>query len=296
MNWVLLAGLALGPLLLARMAHLKPAPGGIVVSPTAPKLDMEVVVDSSPDNPVVKPLVASLTGMRPQPTSIVIEEGATPTGQASMTVVVEPQVVFATPEALDRIAAALVDSPRLAVFPWQKTSSRVEALSTFFVLASTMTNGAFSLLAGIGTMARRYPSGLQAWRAGSTGAAKVFGGGHVIAERRFEGGLRDIVDGWSRRIANMRAADPAALLLTIAFFYAITSCAIRLFIDPSWANFGLYAASVFAISLCIRQVGKFARLATAFYPVTLLFFYVIAIRASLTLRSQRARGKKTASR
>lgn len=296
MNLFLLAGLALGPLLLARIAHLKPAPTGIVVRPDAPKLDMEVVIDASPDDAAVKPLIASLTGQRPQPKSVVVEPGAEPTGKCAMTVVVEPQVVFATPEALDRIAAALQKDSRLAVYPWQKTSSRGEALSTFFVLASAMTNGAFSLLAGIGTEARRYPTGLQAYRAGSSGKAKVFGGGHVIAEKRFHGGVKEQIDGWTNRMALARAADPAALLLTIAFFYAITSVAVRFFANPGWTTFGMYAAAVFAISLCIRQVGKFARLATALYPLTLLFFFAIALRASLTMRAQRAKAAKAAKR
>lgn len=286
MNWFLLAGLVFGPLLLARFPRLKPAPTGIEVRPFAPKLDMEVLIDASPDDPSVKPLVASLTGARPQPASIVIEPGATATGKHAMAVQIDPNVVFATPEALDRIAAALEKSPRLAVFPWQKTSSRVEALSTFFVLASAMT---------IGTPAKRYPTGLQAWKAGSTGRARVFAGGHVVAEKRFHGGVKEIVDGWSQRIANTRAADPASLLLTIAFFYSITSIAVRFAADPTMLNFGMYAAAVFAISLSIRQVGKFARLATAIYPLTLLFFYAIALRTSLTLRGQRAKAARSAN-
>lgn len=287
MNWYLLAGLVFGPLLLARFPRLKPAPTGIEVRPFAPKLDMEVLIDASPDDPAVKPLIASITGARPQPASVVVEPGAVATGKHAMAVQIDPNVVFATPEALDRIAAALETSPRLAVFPWQKTSSRVEALSTFFVLAAAMT---------IGRPAVRYPAELQAWKLNSTGRAKVFLGGHVVAEKRVHGGFKEIVDGWSQRIANTRAADPASLLLTIAFFYAITSVAVRFAMTPSLTNFGMYAAAVLAISVSIRQVGKFARLATAIYPLTLLFFYAIALRTSLTLRAQRARGRKTASR
>lgn len=287
MNWYLLAGLLFGPLLLARFPRLKPAPTGIEVRPFAPKLDMEVLIDASPDDPAVKPLIASITGARPQPASVVVEPGATATGAHAMAVQIDPHVVFATPEALDRIAAALETSPRLAVYPWQKTSKRTEALSTFFVLGAMMT---------IGRPAVRYPAELQAWKLGSTGRAKVFAGGHVVAEKRFDGGVKDIADGWSARIANTRAADPASLLLTIAFFYSLTSIAVRFAMNPSLVNFGMYAAAVLAISVSIRQVGKFARLATAIYPLTLLFFYAIALRTSLTLRAQRARGRKTASR
>ena len=129
-------------------------------------------------------------------------------------------------------------------------------------------------------------------KTGATGPGRVFGGGHIVAERRFPNGVRELLDGWTRRIVDTRAAHPLALLCTIAFFYGAAATAVRLFADPSWAHFWWYAAFVFAISLCLRQVGKFARLATAIYPVTLACFFVVAARASFKLRSHRARAAR----
>ena len=264
MDFITLAELVLGPLMLAlaRVPHLAPAPGGIVVSPTAPVLDMNVIGSAG-----------VTTSQRPQPSQA---------ADAAMLVTIEPGVTLASPEALDRLAYALESDPVIAVRPWQRTVKRYEALSTFFVLASAMT--------------RQVPTGLVARRAGATDRPRVYAGGHIVAERRYSNGVRELIDGWTRRIVETRAAHPLGLLCTIAFFYGAAATFVRLVVDPSWAHFGWYAAFVFAISLCLRQVGKFARLATAIYPVTLAFFFVIAARASFKLRSDRVRAARVAKR
>jgi hypothetical protein len=152
-----------------------------------------------------------------------------------------------------------------------------------------MSNGAVT---AFGFKTRRRPDGLVARRRDFTGEARVYGGGHIVAERRYPNGVGELVDGWTRRIQSTRAAHPFALLLTIVYFYGAAVTAVRLAADPTWAHFGWYAAYVFSLSICIRQLGKFARLATLLYPVTLAFFFAIALRASLTLRGQRARGAR----
>jgi len=276
LDFVSLTELVLGPLMLARVPHLRPAPGGIVVRPDAPELDMTVI--ASP---------AQITSQRPQPKHV-IERDESPDGTTSMLVTIAPAVTLASPEALDRIAAEL-EHHAVAVYPWQKTVKRYEALSTFFVLASAMTTGAFTVLP---LRPRRIPVSVRGVKGERIGKLKVFGGGHIVAERRYADGVRDLVDGWTRRIADTRAAHPVALLGTIAFFFGAAVTAVRLIVDPSWANFGWYAAYVFAISLCLRQVGKFARLATAIYPVTLAFFLAIAVRASFKLRAARVRAAR----
>jgi hypothetical protein len=227
---LLLVGLVLGPVLLARLPRLPAAPGPIVVSPSA-KVDLTVLVDGQP---------AELPTQRPLPSN---------TG--GPTVTMAPTVQLATPEALLRVATALEDNPAIAVYPWRKTATRKEALATFFVLYEAMT------------MARSAPPTAFVARrpdASDDTAPKVYLGGHIVAER--------IATGWAARDTR---EHPLALVLTVAFFVACALCAIRFALDPSWATFGTYAAAVFAISLCLRQVGKFARLATIVYPVTLLY-------------------------
>jgi hypothetical protein len=228
---LLLVGLGLGPLLLARFPRLPAAPGPIVVSPTA-TVDLTVLVDGKPaDLPTQRPL---------------------PTNSGGPTVTMAPTVQLATPEALLQIATALEQHPSIAVYPWRKTASRKEALATFFVLYEAMTMAPSAP-----------PTGLVA---GDATKPRVYLGGHVVAER--------IATGWDTRDTR---EQPVALLLTIVFFVACALCAIRLAIDPSWAAFAMYAAAVFAISLCLRQVGKFARLATIIYPVTLVYWTVVAL-------------------
>jgi hypothetical protein len=240
---LLVVGLLLGPLLLARLPKLPPAPGGIVVSPTAPPLDMRVVIKGDADDPQVKPLVASLTGQRPQPSNH---------ADAGALVTIEPQVQLATPEALDRIAAELERHPHIAVFPWQKATERSDALGTFVALFDAMTISRATP-----------PTGLVARRAGDQSPPRVYLGGHVVAERPT-----------SR--PNM-ASSPLPLLGALVFLAAVTIAATQLLLDPSWVHVGWYAAAVFSTSVCIRQIGKYARLATLVYPVTLAYFVAVTL-------------------
>jgi hypothetical protein len=233
---LLLVGLLLGPLMLARLPRLPVAPGDVVVSPFA-KVDLTVLVDGQPaELPTQRPLPANTGGP---------------------TVVMAPTVQLATPEALLRVATALEDNPVIAVYPWRKTASRKEAFATFFVLYEAMT---MAPSAPPTAFVARRPD------AADDAVPKVYLGGHVVAER--------IATGWDKQETR---EQPLALVLTIAFFVACALCAVRLALDPSWGTFATYAAAVFAISLCLRQVGKFARLATIVYPITLVYWAVVAL-------------------
>jgi hypothetical protein len=214
-----------------------PKAPGEVVVSPKATVDLTVLVDGKP---------VELPTQRPLPTN-----------RGGPTVTMEPTVQLATPEALLCIATALEEHPSIAVYPWRKTATRKEALATFFVLYEAMTMAPSAP-----------PTGLVARRADvADGTAPyVYLGGHIVAER--------IAEGWDRRDTR---EQPLALLGTIAFFVACASCAVRFVLDPSWGTFGLYAASVFAISLCLRQVGKFARLATVVYPITLVYWTAHAL-------------------
>jgi hypothetical protein len=233
---LLLAGLVLGPLVLARVPRLPAAPGPVVLSPTA-TVNLTVLVDGKP---------AELPTQRPLPSN-----------SGGPTVTMEPTVQLATPEALLRIATALEEFPAIAVYPWRKTASRKEALATFFVLYEAMTMAPSAP-----------PTGLVARRpdAAEDAAPHVYLGGHVVAER--------IAEGWATRDTR---EQPLKLLLTMLFFVACALCAVRFVAYRTWGGFALYAVAVFAVSLCLRQVGKFARLATIVYPVTLLYWAALSL-------------------
>lgn len=249
-----MAGLALGPLVLARVRHFAPAPGGIVVSPTAPKLDMRVVIKAEDDDPRAKPLIATLTGQRPQPSDA---------PDAGAVVTIEPQVQLASPEALDRIASALETHPHIAVYAWQKGTERADALNIFFALLEAMT-----------LTPKDPPTALVARAAGADGPPVIYFGGHIVAEKP--------IPAWTRR---ERASDPVKLVITLAFLAAVAAAVVQLALAPSWVHFGWYAASVFALSLCVRQIGKYTRLATLVYPISLAWFVAMTVRG-LFVRSR----------
>ncbi len=254
MLYLLLAGAILGPLLVARVRHLPPAPGGIVVRPDAPKLNMAVVVDADPNDVVVKPLVATLTGQRPQPAVLIVEAGAAdPTG-VDVIVRIQADAVLATPEALDRIAAEVAAHGPIAVYPWVKTTTRMDSRSMFPSLFNAMGSGAFGV---VRLPSKWTPVSLRAYKPGDANAkATVYGGGHVVAQ-----GVGARANG---------ARNPVAMALTVIYI-ALAVVAFGLLVtSPGWASFGVYVAYVFSLSMCLRQVGKFARLSAVVYPATLV--------------------------
>jgi hypothetical protein len=107
----------------------------------------------------------------------------------------------------------------------------------------------------------------------------VYGGGHIVAERRYPDGARELVDGWTRWLRTPRPSNPVALSLTLVFLAAVIANFVILVLDPSWASFGMYAASVFAISLSVRRVGMFARASTLLYPLPFVCFLAVLLRA-----------------
>lgn len=248
---ILLAGLVLGPLLIARVRHFGPSPRGIEVRPDAPKLNMAIVVDSSAENPAVKPLIASLNGMRPQPAHIVIEPGATAPAGVDYVVEMAPEVVFANPEACDRIAHALDTHPSIAVYPWVKTAKPTDALRLFPTLMEALGSGAFSV---VPLPSKWRPTSLRAYTPAAAGAKpEIYGGGHVVAQP-----LGPRAAGRPNVVSTVLAALYIALAL---------GAVVNLVLNPSWSAFGLYALYVFSLSICLKQIAKFPRASALIYPV-----------------------------
>lgn len=247
MTYLLLAGLVLGPLLLARVRHFGPSPRGIEVRPDAPKLNMAVVVDSSPDNPVVKPLIASLNGMRPQPAHIVIEPGAAAPAGVDYVIEMAPEVVFATPEACDRIAHALDTNPSIAVYPWVKTAKPSDALLLTPTLLDAMSSGAFSI---VPLPSKWRPTAMRAYKAGhAEDRPAVYGGGHVVAQP----------------VGPRSAGVPNIVTTILAVVYCGLALGAALTFNPL-----LYVGYVFSLSICLKQIAKFPRASALVYPFVLV--------------------------
>ena len=211
-------------------------------------------MDSSPDNPAVKPLIASLNGARPQPSHIVIEPGATAPAGVDYVVELAPEVVFATPEACDRIAHALDTDPSITVYPWVKTAKPTDALQLLPTLVEAVGSGAFSV---VPLPSKWRPTSMHAFKAGHRDdRSVVYGGGHVVAQP---------VGPRATGMPNLLASVLAGVYVALA-----VGAAAGLIINPSWASFGLYAAYVFSISICLKQIAKFPRASALIYPVVFI--------------------------
>jgi hypothetical protein len=237
------AGAVLGPLLIARVRRFGPSPRGIEVRPDAPKLDMAVVVDAHPDD--AKALVATLNGMRPQPAHIVIEPGATPPEGVEYVIEMAPDVVFATPEACDRIAHALDTHPSIAAYPWVKTAKPADALQLTRTLFDALSAGPF---AAVTLSAKWLPTTFRAYRAGhASDRPVVSGGGHVVAQP----------------VGPRSAGAPNPVSATLAAAYLVMA------LGAPFVSLWLYPLYVLSLSACLKQIAKFPRASALFYPVVL---------------------------
>lgn len=225
----------------------------------------------------------------------------------------QPVVVFLDADVrLDRTALAAVVAERdragglVSVQPWHETHRPYEQLSCLFNVLAVMgtavgsrtPTGAFgpvlvSSLAdydAVGghasvrddvvedlAIARRY-------RAHDLPVG-VLEGGRRIRFRMYPGGLRQLVEGWTKNFAvGATSTAPARLAAAVVWITALGSAAFALDDslrgDLSLVTGGvLYAAFAVQLAIMFRSVGRFRLLTAACYPVPLLFFVAVFLRS-----------------
>ncbi|MDP9071244.1 MAG: glycosyltransferase [Actinomycetota bacterium] len=220
----------------------------------------------------------------------------------------------------------------VSVQPFHRTERAYESLSAFFNVVAMMGVGAFTPLGN-----RRRPAGafgpcLVCTRAdyhlvgghravrgevvedvalsarfGQAGLpVTCFGGRGTIAFRMYGGGLRQLVEGWSKNFAaGAGAARPATVLLVAVWVGGCLSAVWpagaalaglgALGLAPALALYGVYAAQV---RWMLGRLGRFRWWAAALYPVPLAFFVAVFARSSYLThvrREVRWRGRAVAT-
>ncbi len=108
-------------------------------------------------------------------------------------------------------------------------------------------------------------------------------GGGVFSFRMYPGGWRELIEGWTKGFSSGAGRTPRPLLLLIilwlgGIFFApigiITQSA-----PLSWL--AVYALCVFQTGWWLRRVGTFHWIVALFYPVFVLFFFVMFARLVL---------------
>jgi 4,4'-diaponeurosporenoate glycosyltransferase len=109
----------------------------------------------------------------------------------------------------------------------------------------------------------------------------LLGGRGTIRYRMYPGGLRQLVDGWSKNIA---AGAGATRPLTVVFVVAWVSVLLQ----APWLGPFVYGACVVQVAWMWARIGRFGLLTALLFPLPLLAFVVIFLRSlALTLIRRR---------
>ncbi len=114
------------------------------------------------------------------------------------------------------------------------------------------------------------------------------GGRGTIEFRMYPGGFGELLEGWTKNVASGAAGSKWwAVLLLVLWMSGALAAALTAILSPP-GGFLLYLAYALQIGLMLRRIGSFGIPAALFYPVPLLFFFLVFFR-SLYLTKVRRR-------
>lgn len=128
---------------------------------------------------------------------------------------------------------------------------------------------------------------LAARFAGAGLPVHAFGGADRLAFRMYPGGVRQLVEGWSKNFASGAGATSRVRLALVVLWVVALLSAVRMLVDglagagPGAVALGgsLTAASVVQQRVMLRQVGTFSWVATVCYPLLLGVFLAVFARS-----------------
>jgi 4,4'-diaponeurosporenoate glycosyltransferase len=231
------------------------------------------------------------------------------------------------PDLLARLLAALDHEPGLlSVMPYHRMQRQYERLSAFFSVISLMgvgaasarrsarvtgaygpciasTRGAYQAAGGHeairGAVVDDVALAQQFRRAGLT--VRVVGGRGAISFRLYGGGLRDLVEGWSKNFASGAGSTPVLrFLLVFAWVVGVGTAAQAPFRETvaavaGWSGPGVvlwigFAAFALQLAVQLRPLGNYTW-ASVLFPIPLAAWFVIFFRSILLTARGQVRGK-----
>jgi 4,4'-diaponeurosporenoate glycosyltransferase len=228
---------------------------------------------------------------------------APPESGDDILVFLDADVRLEHPDVLDRLAAEVMAAPDglVSIQPWHRTGRPTEQLSLFFNVTALMGSVAFTVL---GTrvrptlafgpvlscrraayeasgghahpsvrgavaediaLARRFPS------------VALFTGRPAVTFRMYPGGVRALIQGWTKNIASGAASVRWWFVLPIVgWLWSLNGG----WITSAW----FYAAGAVQVLVLGRRAGRFGPLSALAYPLLVVFFLVVFLRSvALTL-------------
>ncbi len=202
------------------------------------------------------------------------------------------------PDGLARILS-VYPGGAFSVGPYHAVRRPFEDLSLFFnfnMTAGTVPSGLFGQMLLVARESYRQVGGHETvqgrilenfWLAGRFRAAGIaarsVAGRGVFSFRMYPGGLRDLIEGWTKAFASGAGQTPRGTLLIIVAWM------IGLMLAPiGWAASGgglhwgaVYLGCALQVGWFGRQVGAFRWSSALLYPLPLLFFFVIFTRSAM---------------
>ena len=233
-------------------------------------------------------------------------------------VFLDADVRLERPGVLDRLSAEVGAAPAglISIQPWHRTGRPVEQLSLFFNVTALMGSVAFTALgprvrptlafgpvlacrraayeAGGGhahpsvrgavaediALARRFPS------------VALFTGRPDVSFRMYPGGLRSLVQGWTKNIASGAAS--------VRWWFALLIVGWLWSLNGGWiTSVWFYVASAVQVLVLGRRAGRFGPASVLAYPLLVVFFLVVFLRSvALTLLRRQVpwKGRPVATR
>lgn len=189
----------------------------------------------------------------------------------------------------------------LSLLPYHIIEKPYEELSIFFNLLMAMGAGGFGVIGGAKLFGQSLliPRAVYEASGGHSsvrrsilenlaissrinaigGRCECIGGRGVLNFRMFPDGLGQLLEGWSKAFADGAAAsDPALLVTSVLWLSMLAGTFLLLLLTPwPWRGYFGLLYICFAIQLCwfARQIGNYRLLTCVFYPVPLLFYFVL---------------------
>lgn len=290
------------PRLLKSLADLNPRPAGVIVVDDGSR-DATAEVARSVGATVVAagPLPAGWTGK-----SWACAKGAEAAGgPRAGTLVFLDADTFLAPGGLSRILAEHDRRGGLvSVQPFHATERPYEALSAFFNLVSMMGVGAFTprrharptgafgpcLVCSTADYAtagghahpdvrRRVVEDVAlAQRFAGVGLpVSVLAGRGTIAFRMYPGGIRQLVEGWTKNFATGATSTRPLTFVLISLW--LSGCISAAWSLPAPAAAAVYLAYAGQLAWMLRRIGRFGWWPALLYPIPLAFFLVLFARS-----------------
>jgi len=105
----------------------------------------------------------------------------------------------------------------------------------------------------------------------------------VFAFRMYPGGLRELIEGWTKGFASGAGQmSRGVLLLVVAWMIGLMLAPLGLALTGDWLCWGvMYLLCAVQVRWFSRQIGAFRWFAALLYPVPLIFFFAVFARSAL---------------